>query len=238
MKVRVISPDGVVSSDTYEHNAECATDSKGRVMITDGNGNSIAVHKLRILPEDSFGKAVVIEKNNRQFGHCPKCNKAVELDDNGEFRCPECGVFDTIGDSIKPIRSKKTKPSRPPKEEKPVTQSEPKVKTKKSPAVLDIEIVKTHGELWTKFQQKFDHAQIDLQSHILLNEEPLRKLCFNTYNGSLGKKSKEPEKELKLTHFKDNSPDEQGKSVGYVLKGETIESMRQKLDKDGYKRQQ
>jgi hypothetical protein len=48
--------------------------------------------------------------------------------------------------------------------------------------------------LYTKKGIRFDHERIDVQAHVLLcvGENP-RKMCFNTYNGQLGKDNKLPD---------------------------------------------
>jgi hypothetical protein len=48
--------------------------------------------------------------------------------------------------------------------------------------------------LFTKKGIRFDHERIDVRAHVLLciDDNP-RKMCFNTYNGQLGKDKKSPD---------------------------------------------
>ena len=78
--------------------------------------------------------------------------------------------------------------TKPPKKEavaKPARQ-------KLVPTQVDLKAIAKlqHCELWTKKQVKFDHPEWDVMAHVLIYAEGdhARKLCFNTYNGTLGKK--------------------------------------------------
>jgi hypothetical protein len=101
--------------------------------------------------------------------------------------------------------------------------------------VVDFTTIAQYGELWTKQQLKFSDPRTDVQSHVLLADNPPRKLCFNTYNGALGKKKSKVENGFvaQLQAFKDNTtitPD--GTSV-YPLKV-ALEDARKRLTKTGY----
>lgn len=97
--------------------------------------------------------------------------------------------------------------------------------------VVDLDDVKQHGvELWTKPQLNFDHAVMDVKAHALIADNPVRKLCFNTYDGTLGKKKKM--EDLHLDDFRDNARPE-GKKLWHTPKG-TLDDVRQHLAKKGY----
>lgn len=102
----------------------------------------------------------------------------------------------------------------------------------KEPYIVDLEEVKQFGELWSKDKVQFDHPTIDVKAFALLADTPARKVCFNTYDGTLGKKAKNLAA-LKLENFRDHNSDDDGKVIGYVLK-RTLDEERKKLDKDGY----
>lgn len=96
---------------------------------------------------------------------------------------------------------------------------------------IDLGEVKDFGlELWTKPQLNFDHVTMDVRAHVLLATNPLRKLCFNTYDGQLGKKKKV--ENLHLEEFQANKS-VPGKKLWHLLKG-TLEEARQHLQKKGY----
>jgi hypothetical protein len=130
------------------------------------------------------------------------------------------------------MRKKKTKNSN--KEGKTVTdETKAPAEPKRAPAQVDLAEIGKHGELWSKGQIAFDHAKVDVQAHTLIKEEPLRKLTFNTYNGTLGKKSRDPVQELQLDRFVSNDSDN-GKAIGYLVKGGDVEALRAELKKKGY----
>lgn len=235
MQVRIVNLDGIVSDDIYEKESD-EVDAKGLVQLLDKEGNAVLVHQKRIAPLDARNKAFVEQKGDKLLGFCPQCSYSTELD-NGKFSCPDHGVFDTIGDtSIKPIRSKGKKPSHRKNKEQSVSENEQAKPAKKAPVTIDLAEVKKYGELWTKDKIKFDHATVDVKSHTLIQTDPLRKLCFNTYNGVLGKKSRNPLEELRLEEFAKNENDGNGKPVGYHVKGE-LKSLQKKLEDSGYEKQ-
>ena len=97
--------------------------------------------------------------------------------------------------------------------------------------IVDLDEIKEYGlELWTKRQLNFDHVSMDVRAHVLLADDPVRKLCFNTYDGTLGKKKEL--KDLHLPEFQANNP-VQGKKLWHVLKG-TLDEARQHLEKKSY----
>ena len=104
----------------------------------------------------------------------------------------------------------------------------------KQPAnvVVDVASLKDIGEVWVKDSINFDHPKIQVKTIAILLDGPLRKLCFNTYDGTLGKKAKDLST-LRLEEFKKDEP-VGGKPVGYRPK-RTIQDERAQLEKSGYK---
>ena len=92
-----------------------------------------------------------------------------------------------------PPKAQEAKTPKPEKAANKTAPKEPKApKAVKEPVKIDLAALsKLKGcELWTKKNVKFDHERIDVQAHVLLfTGDNQRKLCFNTYNGALGKKT-------------------------------------------------
>lgn len=234
MQVRLIDPDVKVSTEIYEQADDATPDSKGKIEVIDSKGNKFLVQYQRIVSLDSLNKAVVIPKGDRTIGFCPKCSRPQEVNSN-KLHCEEHGVFETVDEVIvKPIRTKK-KSKRTPKEIKMSDAAETK-QEKKGPVQCDLNEIAKYGELWTRSKVNFDHAKIDVNSHMLISDEPLRKLPFNTYNGTLGKKSKDPIGELKLEKYKSMNADEDEKVLWHAIKKGTIDDLRKFLENKGYKK--
>lgn len=88
--------------------------------------------------------------------------------------------------------------------------------------------------LWTKNGVKFDHANVDVKSHaLIIDGDSPRKYCFNTYDGSLGKKAKD----LMVTEFVadkfDASEGSNSKPPWHYIKG-SFEKHLEELAKKGY----
>ncbi len=217
----------------------------------------VRVHHRRILPVDMEGKAVVIESQDKHWCLCPTDGTAIEVSPGDtETTCPKCSTLfslhwigvrpmadatktkepktETAAAATKAPKAEKAEKAAPkPKPEKVKEPKEPKAV--KEPIVVDLTAIAKHKgvELWTKKNVKFDHERIDVQAHVLLftGDNP-RKLCFNTYNGALGKKAPE----LPVTEFLANEP-----VKGAAAKKDTpwfpvpdLDKARAKLSKDGY----
>ena len=65
--------------------------------------------------------------------------------------------------------------------------------------------------------------------HLLIVDDNSRKLCFNTYNGTLGKRGNS----LPIEAFQNDEMPE-GKRLWFHVKD--VDKQRQKLSKDGYER--
>ena len=126
------------------------------------------------------------------------------------------------------------KPKHKPDKAKPAKAAKPAVPKQPKPKVVPVTVdLKSLAalddcELWTKKQIKFDHSDWDVAAHVLLftGSHP-RKLCFNTYNGTLGKKATA----LPIDEFVANR-----KSGGKApwFKVEDLEKVREKLRRQEY----
>lgn len=106
-----------------------------------------------------------------------------------------------------------------------------------------IAFAKENGsELWTK-SVKFDHRNIKVVGHQVLDEKSGFYFSFNTYNGSLGKNSKGitkyPLKGKQITYtISDNSSKKESRGEKRTRKGKkTAEQIRKLWGKNGYKKQ-
>lgn len=257
-EVRYIEMAGTISKGIYLIDQE-RSDRKGHVSLKEKGGTRVVrVHYRRILPNSMDGKAVVIESQDKLWAMCPDDGAVIEVSPGDTtINCSKCSkTFSLYWMGVKPMADTKTKEpkteQKAPKAEK-AEKAAPKPKAEKAAkepaaprepkAVKEPIMVDTHAlaklkhcELWTKKNVKFDHERIDVQAHVLLftGENP-RKLCFNTYNGALGKKASE----LPIAAFTAGEPVE-----GTAAKKETpwfpvsdLEKARTKLGKDGYELQ-
>ena len=118
-------------------------------------------------------------------------------------------------------------------QEQPEKKEKQMQKENKEPVKVDIaEISKLDNcELWEKKVVNFNHHKISVVSYALIYKgDPQRKLCFNTYDGTLGKKSTEP---LPIDAFLTNQTG-QTKLTWHQVKDITKE--RAALQKKGYER--
>ena len=219
--VRIIDVDGRVTQKDYAI-CQARSDRRGQLqLIHRSTGKIRKVHHRRILPHDyQDGMAVVLETNNRYYALCPLCGFGEEISNHEHCDCKKCGELQLYWLSNKPDIIKKSKPR---------ISKVPSMPSK--PTVIDLyKLSKIEKcELWTKKNVSFDHERIDVRSHILIynDEENPRKYCFNTYNGTLGKKAKK----LHIEEFIADEPIDSKKhwfSIGDMAK------TKEKLAKDGY----
>lgn len=232
-EVRMITADGVVSEELYKI---IEFDSRKNQYILDGKGAQFRVHRARILPKDAYGKAVAILHNNKILGICPTCKGLKEVFER-EINCSCSGLvqkFSILTNGELPKTNGRNAFSKVPK--KKVSQAmENEMENTTTDAVktnvIDIAEIKKSGELWEKDNVAFDHAKIEVRSYVLLADNPPRKLCFNTYGGTLGKRDVSS---LELDAFRTNCSGSSGKKIGYDLKKD-LDTERTKLEKSGYK---
>lgn len=234
-KVRYLEPDGRVSTDIYE--VIDATMQNKRVILTQvGTNRRVVVNERRLLPETCETTATVVNTSDNYAALCPKCGKHIPFTSMGrnvvEAECDEHGKFQLHWLGVKPmsidksnagiktpktVKENKPKEPKPAKPEQPTTEKKPKVAKVAKPA--DMNAIAQLGDLYTKGGLPFDCPQVALEAHALLVGD--RKHCFNTYNGSFGKKS---------TNSYDTFTDPE---AGFAIKDQAKE--RADLIKNGYR---
>jgi hypothetical protein len=124
----------------------------------------------------------------------------------------------------KPATTKASKPKKPKKEAKPIRE----------PVKVDLAALAglQDCELWTKKGVKFDHPEVDVNAHVLVFSagEASRKLCFNSYDGNLGKKSPP----LPIDEFLADKEVSGAKRPKPWFQVKDLEKTKTKLGKDGY----
>jgi len=227
MQARLMTPEGGVSEELYE--IVGPVDRKHCVTAIGQDSTKKRLHKERLLPVNSLGKLVAVTHNGKLKAACPDCFRPLVVV-GGFAECPIHGK--------KPITSHEH-PNGVDNQVAAVPEREPTMAKNETAAAIDLAQVTNFGcELWTKPQLKFSDPRTDVQSHVLLADNPPRKLCFNTYNGTLGKrkKSKTDDNFLQqLQAFKDNVSVSPNGTAVYPLKG-TLEDARNRLVKASYVR--
>jgi hypothetical protein len=227
--VRLLSGDGTVSEEIFTI-LSSRSDRKGHVTLL-LDGKEIKVHHRRLLPIESAGKAVVIEMSGKYNALCSKCGFVAEVGPTFTFNCPSHGDQDLLWVGYKPnaIKEAKTANVKHAPGSKFKSKENKSMKVKK---IVDLQQLSSipDCELYTQANVPFDHARIQVKSHVLLytGDNP-RKLCFNTYDGTLGKRSEE----LPIDAFVAN--DTQGNGFRwYAVKD--LNKTRSKLINDGYEK--
>lgn len=233
-EIRIINERGKVSDDLYIVRAS-RSDRKGHVLI-EKDGMTMKVHYKRVVPKESHGKAVCVESIGRYFVMCPECQTTTEIEpDTDHYTCGIHGVKSILWTGVKPMASKQTKTIKP----KALTQkvSKPKEQKKMKQITVNLEELAKlpNCELYSLKNVKFDHARVEVNAHTLLfvGDNP-RKLCFNTYNGNLGKKSAELPIADFLADNQDINRNDYGSKRWYPVKD--IVKTREQLEKAGYER--
>ena len=229
-EVRILKADGTISQEIYLVDTG-KSDRKGQVTVREkGTHKILKVQFRRVLPINVYGKSAVIESGGKYKAICPQCvhiENVTPSDDN--IVCPSHGDFQLFWIGIKPMADMNEKK---PAAKRLVVKKElvaKKAKPVRKAIIVNLDnIAKTkHCELWTKIVP-FDHDKFDVQSHALIYTYTVpRKMCFNTYNGTLGKKS-EP---LPIEEFTQDTP-VAGKKLWYPVA--SLEKERNKLMKEGY----
>lgn len=214
-KIRILNIDGTISTKLYQIIGE---PSSQRIMVrSDGDNKEILVHKNRIIPVDKDDVAVCILSGGVEMAICPKCLNISKRDaEKPDLTCERgCGnyLYHALGSECSAIRSKK-------------------IMELKNKNVFSLDEVKKYPNMrvWSKLN-KFNHPNIDSRSVIILHDsDKPRKLQFNTYNGSLGKKSPP----LPLEAFDKNEAPATGKCPWSILASTDAEENR--LKEAGYER--
>lgn len=175
--VRVLNLDGTISDlDFKVIDGKC--DRRGRIALLDREGSIVKFHNRRIMPPDYvFGKAVVLENHNKYYALCPLCGSTGEVDNKEKWVCQSHGELNLYWLCAVPEFVRLQKPRT--------------LKMNQTKLIFDVMALAEleNCELFTKSGVRFDHERVDVRSHVLLlTAESSRKLCFNTYDGGLGKK--------------------------------------------------
>jgi len=238
-EVRILELDGNVSDSIYliDPNGPEDTiraDRKGHVtLVQQGTARTIRVHFRRILPVSVDNEAPVIESGDKFIALCPRCGEAATVTPNDkDVECHACGKFQLHWMGVKPMVEATTK-QKPDSIKKEKTKVVRQPKAQREPITPDLDAIRSleNCELWVKLGVKFDHPSIDVRSYTLLytGDKP-RKYCFNTYNGTLGKRG-EP---LPIENFVADKPIKDAKSHKPWYSIPDLAKIRAKLVKDGY----
>jgi hypothetical protein len=222
MQIRLLTSDGGVSADLYE--VVGPADRKNCIYVSDSNGKQLRIHKERILPADALGKIVAVRNGDKLKTMCPTCSRVLVVEKDFA-ECPVHGKLAITSNELNNLDGKSTE-----------QQEERQMPKTDTATMVDFAVVAQYGvEVWTKQQLKFSDPHTDVQSHVLLGDNPPRKLCFNTYNGALGKKKAGAEEAFfaQLQSFKDGTASTPSGTSVYPLKG-TLDDARKKLEKAGY----
>jgi hypothetical protein len=228
------------------------SDRKGQIVLRPENGvknsHELKVHFRRVLPLSVEGKAPVIESGDKYRTICPSCNCVAEVVGRSDTTtCSNCEEsFQLYWLGTKPMNveelvnteeteTKLKAESKPKAEAKPKAEPKPRAARQTAREVQKVDFAAIVSlpdcELWTKSGVKFDHVDIDVQSHALLyiGDSP-RKLCFNTYDGALGKKASD----LPLEQFQSDTEVADAKRPRPWFDIKDLDKARAKLAKDGY----
>lgn len=176
----LICPDGNLTDDTF---SITGTGDRGLLSVkNDRTGAVLRIHKKRYLIRIDNDSGVLVLKNGDDFyAKCPKCTQVINItSENTNFVCEKHGPFKLIWKD----------------EERPMAAatSEAPIKTQKKkqqPQQVDIASIASMPciKLYSK-ASSFDHNRIAVVSYqVIYTGENPRKMCFNTYNGCLGKNS-------------------------------------------------
>jgi hypothetical protein len=203
LEVCVLTLDGQVSKEIYtidfpaeieSTNTTVRADRKGHIPLREkGTNREIKVHHRRILDIELHGKVVVLESGDKYRARCPKCGNVFKVEPSDDsITCPKHGNFELHWIGAKPMADATTKDEKTPKTTKAAKPAKAAKKPPREPVKVDFDALTSldNCELWTKKNVTFDHPGVDVQAHVLLfsGDNP-RKLCFNSYDGTLGKKS-------------------------------------------------
>lgn len=248
--IYLIDPGNCEDEDPGEY---VRSDRKGHIILRLSSGiKEVKVHFRRVLPLEVDGKAPVVESSDKYRAICPTCGRVKEIvPGEDKLICSStCGEFKLHWLGAKPMAEavKETtgtevaktltiaKSDNKPKAEKRVS------KPAREPVHVNFDELKVLGscQLWTKKNVKFDHVDVDVQAHALLfvgasgggnceGDQP-RKLCFNTYDGVLGKKSPP----LPIEHFIADTEVPNSKKAKPWFPIKDLTKAVTKLGKDGY----
>lgn len=231
--VRILTLDGHVSREIYNVIIGRA-DRRGLITLAEvGTTREIKVTQRRILQNCAEGDSFVVASGDKFRAVCPQCSYTSEVRPNDDsFACPDHGdiALQWRKGERPMLETASEKPPKSPKAEKQPTVKKPRPPAKERIAVDFQQLAGLADcELWTKRNVRFDHEKVDVQAHTLLyTGEGARKLCWNTYDGCLGRKSAQ----LPTDDFVANAGEQKR---WYQVK--SLDAERQRLTKDGYEHQ-
>lgn len=238
--VRILTLDGKISSELYCIEVDKA-DRKGHISLIEvGTNRKLKVNQRRILRNCNEDEAYVVETGDKYRAACPKCSYHQDVKPtDSSMNCPDHAITklqwrerpmsNVVTESQNP-ESQTAETQKPMKQNKPTSEKKEKPVREQIPVDFD-KITEIPGlQLYTKKSVSFDHAKISVAAHVLIcTNQPMRKLCFNTYDGTLGKKGKP----LQLDAFVANQ-DTEGKKPWYMV--EDLDKTIAKLVRDGYEK--
>lgn len=233
---RVLLGNDTISDDIFS--IQDGPDRKGSFLLvsTADENRRVRAHHSRLLRVCADGAAIV-KTDTALTSACPDCGHdcTIEVGDT-QATCPTHGKFAIDWGKIEPGRRPAVK--EPHKKVTTIARSNAKTKAgksqqKKQRASMDIDFdaIKKIGELFTKSGVEFDYPGYVVKSHTVLIDDGdnSRKYCFNSYNGTWGKKSKDVDLQSLINN------DCTKKNVWYYLK-RTLAQERKKLEDNGYVR--
>lgn len=260
--VRYITIQGGVSQEEYlidpdNPNEIIVADRKGLVLLKSIDGKKeFRIQSRRILPVSVGNRIPVIDSGNKYRAVCDKCQNVLEITGSIEdITCHKCQATlplfwigdRPMNDSHQTAATATTAttattdatisvPKNKSKSAKPPVIKDTSKEAKSMPTINLSELSQRPSlELWTKRSVKFDHVEVDVQAHALLftGENP-RKLCFNTYDGALGKKASSLPIEEFVQDREVATSDKAAHKPWFQIKD--LEKARAQLKKNGYEK--
>jgi len=233
LRVHILTLEGKIADSIYQVK-QARSDRKGHILLEEEgkkNNAELKVHHKRVIPLAVKGAACVIMLD-RPTAICPDCGAdEVVTAASTSMYCTSCDKhYPLHWLGAKPMAEDTATTKEAPKKEQPKKAKAPKTAKEPEKVCLDT-LAGTDGcELYSKVV-KFDHAKINATSHVLLltGDNP-RKLCFNLYNGALGRKAGP----LPVDQFLKDEPVKDAKKEKPWFTIKDLDAARTKLEKDGY----
>lgn len=232
-KVRILDATDTITADVYT--IVDGPDRKGNfTIVNDNTQRKSYIHPTRILRIND-GIAAYRRETDMAV-KCPECNREIKIEiAQATCECEEHGRFiinwGAIDAGVRPAvdEPEKTVATKPAKKSKSANKPQRRTKT---PIAIDFDRMKSVGIIYTKPGVEFDYPGFEVKAHVFVIEdgEYSRKLCFNSYNGTWGKKDKGDELRVFID---EKSVAHNGKKFGYFITS-TMEQERKKLEKGGY----
>ncbi len=235
--VRVLGADDVIGDKIFE--VDDGPDHKGNFVLlspsTTNNQKRQKVHVSRLLPVQSPSAEIVRHNGTILYISCPQCQHDTPVEVGMRRVTCQCHRscslnWETVPVLVRPAPQTDYKPVQAAKAvtRRPATAKTPQIA--KQINNIDFDFLKKHCELWTKGGINFDHGGFDVKAHIIViyGEAEHRKLSFNSYNGTWGKKAKDKDVKLFIDETKTNN-----KHQWYYF-ASSRDELHAKLKKNGY----